>query len=166
MRRVLLIVCTLLALILLGLFLAFDSIVESKVGDAFSRLERRLGLPLRFDRAHTDGLDTVVVHGIEVGPVGTPHIAVDSVTVVLDHDALWSLKAVPSTVQVKRPILNLSSGGSPAGLYQSIKALLPPSVESQNGTSNASPRPPRRCLQFMSTAGVDDAGPVRVPTGN
>jgi len=159
-RRVALIVCSLLAVSLAVLLLSFDSIVEGRVHDVFKKLEARIGHPLRFESAETDGLDTVVVHGIEVGPIGAPHISVKHVAVVLDRDALWKLRPVPTLVQIDSPLLRVESGGTPMGLAQALKRLMPPKRPETVASSNGSK--PRRQIPAINVHGgrLVDGGKV------
>ncbi|MEM6290391.1 MAG: biosynthetic peptidoglycan transglycosylase [Myxococcota bacterium] len=113
---VLLVVLTAFAILSIAAVVAVPTVLIPYAEDEIeARLRKRLRMPLTIEDVELTW-GRVALRGIEAGGEGDPSIAIDTVDVDLDEDALWSAQAHVVGVRV--------SGGEVSGTTREVEAMI------------------------------------------
>ncbi|MCB9550634.1 MAG: transglycosylase domain-containing protein [Myxococcales bacterium] len=126
MRRILLI--TALALppaLALVAFLLHTPLVQYATREALDRAAQKLGEELRVERIEVRGLAGVRLHRLRVGPLDAPRVTIRTVATRVDLDALRGGDVRPTLVELDGLVVHLRSDGTPRGLVDAARALIP-----------------------------------------
>lgn len=111
-----------LAAVPLGLHTPF---VEAAGARVLSKIEGRLGLPVRAARIVPEGLLGVRFDDVRIGPPAAPLVTARAIHGVADGEALDRREVRPAAVQVEGPTLHIHGDGTLKGALRALKDAVP-----------------------------------------
>ncbi len=125
MRRVLLSLLLLPAVLVGGVLVLHGPVVRHYVQRAVVKAEARLGVEIRVGHVGTRGLLGVALDDVRIGPREAPLLTIDRISGEVDREALEAGRPRPAELNVEGVVLHVRGDGTLPGALRALRASLP-----------------------------------------